>query len=43
MTRIDIRLKPYLEQIGVTAYTLGKWVVGVKPFTPSPTARAAPA
>lgn len=25
MTRIDIQLKAYLEQIGVTAYTLGKW------------------
>jgi DNA-binding XRE family transcriptional regulator len=32
-TRIDVQLKPYLEQIGVTAYTLGKWVVGVSPQT----------
>ncbi len=32
-TYIDIRLKTYLEQIGVTAYTLGKWVVGVSPQT----------
>jgi DNA-binding XRE family transcriptional regulator len=32
-TRIDVQLKAYLEQIGVTAYTLGKWVVGVSPQT----------
>lgn len=32
-THIDIQLKPYLEQIGVTAYTLGKWVIGVSPQT----------
>lgn len=30
-TRIDIQLRFYLEQIGVTAYTPGKWVVGVSP------------
>ena len=32
-THIDVRLKAYLDQIGVTAYTLGKWVIGVSPQT----------
>lgn len=29
--KIQVTLKGYLEQIGVSAYTLGKWVVGVSP------------
>jgi DNA-binding XRE family transcriptional regulator len=30
---IRIRLKEYLEQQGISAYTLGKWVTTVSPQT----------
>jgi DNA-binding XRE family transcriptional regulator len=30
---IRITLKNYLEQQGISAYTLGKWVTGVSPQT----------
>jgi DNA-binding XRE family transcriptional regulator len=30
---IRIRLKEYLEQQAISAYTLGKWVTGVSPQT----------
>jgi DNA-binding XRE family transcriptional regulator len=31
--KIAIKLKNYLEQVEVSAYTLGKWVNGVSPQT----------
>lgn len=32
-TKLNVRLKTYLEQLEVSAYTLGKWVNGVSPQT----------
>lgn len=32
-SEIKITLKEYLEQQGISAYMLGKWVVGVSPQT----------
>ncbi len=31
--RLNVTLKEYLQSVGVTAYTLGKWVNGVSPQT----------
>lgn len=31
--KIKVELKTYLDSIGVTPYTLGKWVEGVSPQT----------
>jgi DNA-binding XRE family transcriptional regulator len=31
--KLNVRLKIYLEQLEVSAYTLGKWVRGVSPQT----------
>ncbi len=31
--KLVVTLKTYLDDVGVTAYTLGKWVEGVSPQT----------
>ena len=31
--KIQVALRQYLEKIGVSAYTLGKWVQGISPQT----------